>query len=85
LFRTYQLLVSPSVVSYLLRKQFYSPIPERKTIEDSLPKRIEYTIYMWSMKEWNLDNFMGNYVWGRIERIGKFFSFLPPFFTIMLH
>jgi NADH-quinone oxidoreductase subunit L len=82
LFRTYQLLVSPSVVSYLLRKQFYSPIPERKTIEDSLPKRIEYTMYMWSMKEWNLDNFMGTYVWGRIERIGKFFSFLPPFFTI---
>ena len=33
--RTYQLLVSPSVVTYLIREQFFNFIPRRQTIEDS--------------------------------------------------
>ncbi|MBP6639303.1 MAG: hypothetical protein KA293_03345, partial [Bacteroidia bacterium] len=37
--RTYQLLVSPSVVSYLIREQFYNFEPRIRTAEDSLPKR----------------------------------------------
>jgi len=83
LFRTYQLLVSPSSVSYLIREQFYNPVPKRTTIEDSLPKRIEYTIYMWSIKEWNLDNFMSKYVWGPIEKMGKWLEFISVRFAIV--
>jgi NADH-quinone oxidoreductase subunit L len=36
--RTYQLLVSPSVVTYLIREQFYNFVPREHTVEDSLPK-----------------------------------------------
>lgn len=53
--RTYQLLVSPSVVTYLIRDQFYNYVPRAKTVEDSFPKRIMYSLYVWSLKEWNLD------------------------------
>jgi NADH:ubiquinone oxidoreductase subunit 5 (subunit L)/multisubunit Na+/H+ antiporter MnhA subunit len=48
--RTYQLLVSPSVVSYKIREQFYNFIPRHKTIEDSLPKKIENSLYLLSLK-----------------------------------
>jgi NADH:ubiquinone oxidoreductase subunit 5 (subunit L)/multisubunit Na+/H+ antiporter MnhA subunit len=71
--RTYQLLVSPSVVSYLIREQFYTFVPKEQTIEDSLPKRLEYTLYMWCLKEWNLDSFMYRFLWNPIKRIGNLF------------
>jgi formate hydrogenlyase subunit 3/multisubunit Na+/H+ antiporter MnhD subunit len=74
--RTYQLLVSPSVVSYLIKDQFYNAVPTKKTIEDSLPRRLEFTFYMWSLKEFNLDNFMSKYVWGPLEKIGKRLEFI---------
>jgi NADH:ubiquinone oxidoreductase subunit 5 (subunit L)/multisubunit Na+/H+ antiporter MnhA subunit len=76
LLRTYQLLISPSVVSYLIKDQFYNAVPSRKTIEDSLTRRLEFTFYMWSLKEFNLDNFMSKYVWGPLEKIGKRLEFI---------
>jgi len=74
--RTYQLLVSPSVVSYLIREQFYNFVPRQKTIEDSLPKRIEYTIYVLCLKEWNLDSIMYQYLWNPLKQAGRRLSFL---------
>lgn len=74
--RTYQLLVSPSVVTYLIREQFYNFIPRQRTIEDSLPKKIEYTIYMLCVKEWNLDSFMYRYLWNPLKWMGRQLDFL---------
>jgi len=74
--RTYQLLVSPSVVSYLIREQFYNFTPRPQTAEDSWPKKISYTVYMWSLKEWNLDNFMYRFCWMPLKRLGKSMHFL---------
>jgi NADH-quinone oxidoreductase subunit L len=74
--RTYQLLVSPSVVSYQIREQFYNFVPRQHTIEDSLPKRIEYTIYMLCLKEWNLDSFMYRYLWNPLKWVGRRLNFL---------
>lgn len=74
--RTYQLLVSPSVVTYLIREQFYNFVPRQHTFEDSFPKRIGYTIYMLSLKEWNLDSFLYRYLWWPMKWAGKKFSFL---------
>ena len=74
--RTYQLLVSPSVVSYLIREQFYNFIPRQHTFEDSLPKKIEYTFYMLCLKEWNLDSFMYRYLWNPLKWAGRKFDFL---------
>ena len=74
--RTYQLLVSPSVVSYLVREQFYNFIPRVHSIEDSFPKKIEYTIYLLSLKEWNLDSLMARFLWNPLKTAGRKLNFL---------
>lgn len=74
--RTYQLLVSPSVVSYQIREQFYNFVPRQHTIEDSLPKKIEYTMYMLCLKEWNIDSIMYNYLWNPLKWAGRKLNFL---------
>lgn len=74
--RTYQLLVSPSVVSSLIREQFYTFQPRYETIEDSFPKKLEYSIYMLSLKEWNLESFMSYIVWKPFKKMGEKLDFL---------
>lgn len=69
--RTYQLLVSPSVVSYLIREQFYTFKPHKASMEDSLPKRLEYSLYLLCIKEWNLDSFMYRYLWNPVKAAGR--------------
>ncbi|MFY8035873.1 MAG: proton-conducting transporter membrane subunit, partial [Cyclobacteriaceae bacterium] len=65
--RTYQLLVSPSVVSYLIREQFYNFMPKLRSIEDSFPKKMQYTLYILCIKEWNLDSLMYRYLWNPVK------------------
>lgn len=74
--RTYQLLVSPSVVSYLIREQFYNFKPRPETIEDSFPKRMAYTIYLMCLKEWNLDSMMYRYLWNPLKWMGRKMEFI---------
>jgi len=74
--RTYQLLVSPSVVSYQIREQFYNFIPHKQAASDSLPKKLEYSLYMLCLKEWNLDSFMYRYLWNPIKWAGKKLGYL---------
>jgi NADH-quinone oxidoreductase subunit L len=74
--RTYQLLVSPSVVTYLIREQFYTPIPHKRSIEDSFPRKLQYTFYMLCVKEWNLDSMMYQYFWNPMKWAGKKLDFL---------
>ncbi len=74
--RTYQLLISPSTVTYKIREQFFNFIPRKKTLEDSWPKKIEYSLYIMSLKEWNLDNLQYKYLWNPVKNIGKKFNFL---------
>jgi NADH-quinone oxidoreductase subunit L len=74
--RTYQLLVSPSIVSYKIREQFYNFVPRVKTIEDTWPKRVEYALYILSLKEWNLDSMLYAYLWNPLKRIGTHWKLL---------
>lgn len=74
--RTYQLLVSPSVVSYLIKEQFYNFIPRSKTIEGAIPKKLTYSLYLLSIKEWNLDRVMNKYVFGPLKWFGHKLDFL---------
>lgn len=76
--RTYQLLVSPSVVSYMIRDQFYHFKPKEITVEDTFPKRLEYSLFILSLKEWNLDTFMNKWVFSPIKKIGHRLDFLTP-------
>jgi NADH-quinone oxidoreductase subunit L len=74
--RTYQLLVSPSVVTYLIREQFYQYTPREHSFEDSWPKKIEYTLYMLCLQEWNLDSIMYRYLWNPLKLAGRKLDFL---------
>lgn len=74
--RTYQLLVSPSVVSYLIREQFYNFQPRIQTVEDSWPKKLEYSYYIFCLKEWNLDSFLYRYFWNPLKWMGRKLDFL---------
>ena len=76
--RTYQLLVSPSVVSYMIRDQFYHFKPKEVTVEDTFPKRLEYSLFILSLKEWNLDFFMNKWVFSPIKKVGHRLDFLTP-------
>lgn len=75
--RTYQLLVSPSVVSYLIREQFYHFEPRKQSSVSRLPKKLQYSLYMLSLKEWNLDWFMSQYIWQPLKLGGKLMHKLP--------
>jgi NADH-quinone oxidoreductase subunit L len=74
--RTYQLLVSPSLVSYLIRDQFYHFKPHKRSLEDSMPRRIEYTFYLLSLREWNLDRFMNRRIFRPFKKMGHRLDFL---------
>lgn len=74
--RTYQLLVSPSVVSYLIREQFFNFKERPDTIEDLFPKRMAYSFYLLSLKEFNLDSFMYRFLWNPLKWLGNQFRFL---------
>jgi NADH-quinone oxidoreductase subunit L len=82
--RTYQLLVSPSVVAYKIKEQFYSFKPKVNTIEDSFPRRLEYAMYMLSLKEFNLDFMHYQRLWRPLKRIGslRILSFRYIFYFI---
>jgi NADH:ubiquinone oxidoreductase subunit 5 (subunit L)/multisubunit Na+/H+ antiporter MnhA subunit len=70
--RTYQLLVSPSVLNYLVHHQyFHYSKPTQKTVS-----RIRASFYMLGVKEWNLDSMMFSYLWSPFKWIGKKMQFL---------
>jgi NADH-quinone oxidoreductase subunit L len=75
-FGTYKLLVSPSVVSYLIREQFYNFKPRQRTLEDSLPKRLSYGFYMLCLKEWHLDTMVHRLYRMPIKRLGNLLMFM---------
>jgi NADH:ubiquinone oxidoreductase subunit 5 (subunit L)/multisubunit Na+/H+ antiporter MnhA subunit len=74
--RTYQLLVSPSVVTYLIREQFYNFSPRAGSIEKYYPEKIRNTLYILCLKEWNLDSMMYRYLWNPLKWLGNKLNFL---------
>jgi NADH:ubiquinone oxidoreductase subunit 5 (subunit L)/multisubunit Na+/H+ antiporter MnhA subunit len=70
--RTYQLLVSPSFLNYLVHHQyFHYHAPRHKPL-----RRLQAALYMLSIKEWNLDSMMQAYVWRPFKRAGRQLQFL---------
>lgn len=70
--RTYQLLVSPSVLNYLVHHQYfhYTP-PIQKPVS-----KLKATLYSLGIKEWNLDSMMFTYLWSPFKWLGKQVQFL---------
>lgn len=70
--RTYQLLVSPSVLNYLVHHQFFHySQPKQKAVS-----KITASFYMLGVKEWNLDTIMFRYLWSPFKWLGKQLRFL---------
>jgi NADH-quinone oxidoreductase subunit L len=76
--RTYQLLVSPSVVAYMIRDQFYHFTPREISLEETFPRKLEYSLYMLSVKEWNMDKLVQRLVFNPVKKIGRRLNFLTP-------
>jgi NADH:ubiquinone oxidoreductase subunit 2 (subunit N) len=70
--RTYQLLVSPSVLHYLIHSQFFNFIKPTDHISNSFWGRIQKTIFILSIKEWNMDRFQFKYLWNPFKNLGNF-------------
>ena len=74
--RTYQLLVSPSVVSYMIREQFYNFIPRYHVDKKSALRKIKNSIYLLCLKEFKLDSFVHRFFWNPLKGLGRKLNFL---------
>ncbi|HMH70420.1 MAG TPA: proton-conducting transporter membrane subunit [Candidatus Saccharimonadales bacterium] len=74
--RAYQLLISPSVVSYLIHDQFFSFVSPLQRIKDTFLGRLRATFYILGIKEWNMNTVVSHYVWKPLKSIGRVFAFL---------
>ncbi len=85
--RTYQLLVSPSVLSYRMHDMVFSFTKKEQAVSEGITGKLKNTVYMLSLKEWNLDFLLYSYVWNPFKWAGKKLQFLttkPVVFVLML-
>lgn len=65
--RTYQLLVSPSVLNYLVHHQyFHYHFTQGKPVG-----KLRASLYILGLKEWNLDSLMFRYLWSPFKWLGR--------------
>jgi hypothetical protein len=82
--RSYQLLVSPSVLSYLTHDQFYNFTPRNPDEKLTTFKRISNSFYILCIKEWNLDSLLHRLLWSPFKWIGGKFEFVTRTLSITL-
>ncbi len=73
LLRSYQLLVSPSVLSYRIHDQLFHFHPPET---EGFWNKMKLSFYVLGIKEFNLDNFMFRYLWSPLKAVGRRFEFL---------
>jgi NADH:ubiquinone oxidoreductase subunit 5 (subunit L)/multisubunit Na+/H+ antiporter MnhA subunit len=71
LLRSHQLLVSPSVLSYRIHDQYFHFTPPRQTSAVGIWNRIKLSLYVISIKEFNLDEYMYRLLWNPLKRLGN--------------
>lgn len=74
--RTYQLLVSPSVLNYLLHDMFFHFKPGAKIRSESTLHRLLNGLYILNIKEWNLDTLLYRFCWMPFKSLGQKLGFL---------
>jgi NADH:ubiquinone oxidoreductase subunit 5 (subunit L)/multisubunit Na+/H+ antiporter MnhA subunit len=74
--RTYQLLITPSVVNYLIREQFYYFEKSTLSFQHPLLERLHFTLFWLSLKEWFLEQFIRTMIFYPAKFIGRFFYFI---------
>ena len=92
-FRSYQLLLSPSVLSYRIHEQLFHFTPPAAQKTEGFWNKLKLSVYVLSVKEFNLDSFMFGYLWSPLKKLGNAFGFIKsrvllllmiPFFSIGL-
>jgi NADH-quinone oxidoreductase subunit L len=71
LLRTYQLLISPSILSYLIHEQFYHFVLPPQKIGHNFLGRLRSSLYILAIKEWNMDRLMSDYLFKPLKIIGR--------------
>lgn len=74
LLRTYQLLISPSIVGYLVHEQFLTFTPPRQRIDSTLLGRLRATSYVLGVKEWNMNSAANRVLWKPLKAVGRLLS-----------
>lgn len=69
--RAYQLLISPSIVGYLVHDQFFYFTPPIHKIKHTLLGKLYGTFYILGIKEWNMNAAMRKYLWGPLKSLGR--------------
>ncbi|MFN4080907.1 MAG: proton-conducting transporter membrane subunit [Saprospiraceae bacterium] len=85
--RSYQLLVSPSAVAYMVREQFYKyEQPAPAASDHGWISRVKRAIYILSLKEWYLDSFVFRLIFNPLKRLRALLGFitLESFFFVFL-
>lgn len=75
--RSYQLLISPSVVSYLIKDQFFNfraPNPIHNSSSKIL--KLKQALYLLSLKEWHLESLIFRLVFKPLKKIRGFIRFI---------
>lgn len=80
--RTYQLLVSPSVLNYLIHDQFFNFTPKVGDKQGGFTS-LKNAFYILCLKEWNLDHLIFKYFWNPFKLIGKKFNLLSNKFSVV--
>jgi len=84
LLRTYQLLVSPSVLGYSIHNMFFSFVASEKSHESSFWTKIKNSFYVLSVKEWNMDSLMKRFLWNPFKWIGKNLNFMKQRVSLLV-
>lgn len=74
--RTYQLLVSPSVLSYLIHDRFFNFIPPQHPNEKTWWGKLNLSLYTLGIKEWNLDRLLYSFLWRPPKLVGLLFRYI---------
>ena len=82
--RSYQLLNSPSVATYILRDQFFNLLPSVKVKRGVLRNRFRNTFYVMALNEFFMDIFMYKFLWFPLKKIGTHLSFLSSKIGIVI-
>jgi NADH-quinone oxidoreductase subunit L len=81
--RTYQLLISPSILSYMIHYQFYTFVPPAQKIQQNFIGKIRSTLFILGLKEWNMDSAMTNGIWQPLKSTGQWLRFLDSMYAMM--
>jgi NADH-quinone oxidoreductase subunit L len=71
-YRTYQFLISPSVMNYQIHDMFF----HFRKKEVAAFSQLQQSLFLLNIKEWNLDIIHKKYLWQPFKKIGKSLNFI---------